>query len=185
VPALRNEVVPFPVTLQALLLAICDALAGGGAGESALHIKDALIAGQVNPRSLLGVSFARNQKAPPHELDPSWLFPGSDVAHRRAGHLAAGPSLPGAPPQGTGAREGGSPMGRGLLPMLRILAGVHRSDERTRAPRRGARRRRSAASLFVLRRVVGTTVGSLRVLPECRRAIRYGGARHGPPGSPA
>ena len=49
--------------VEQLLPALCDALANGGAGESAVHIRNALISGAVNAGSLLQVSLARNQKA--------------------------------------------------------------------------------------------------------------------------
>jgi hypothetical protein len=63
VPAFRHEAIPVPEILEQLLPALCDALAQGGAGDSAVHIKNALISGAVNAGSLLKVSLARNQKA--------------------------------------------------------------------------------------------------------------------------
>jgi FdhE protein len=63
VPALRNETVPIPASLLAVLPALCDALAQGGAGESAAHIGNALTAGEIDGGSLLRVSLARNRKA--------------------------------------------------------------------------------------------------------------------------
>jgi len=62
-PALRNEQVPIPDTLKDLLPAFAGAIADGGAGESALHIRDALLRGDIDAESLLGVSLARNRKA--------------------------------------------------------------------------------------------------------------------------
>ncbi len=62
-PALRNEVIPIPPGLKAILLPICTALAECGAGESALHIGDAITAQGIDADSLLSVSLARNQKA--------------------------------------------------------------------------------------------------------------------------
>jgi len=63
-PALRNEPVPIPDSLaKDLLPAICSALADGGAGDSAGHIRDALLHGHIDAGSLLNVSLARNHKA--------------------------------------------------------------------------------------------------------------------------
>ena len=63
VPALRNEVVQIPPALKDLLPPLCTALAEGGAGESALHIRDAITTRSIDADSLLSVSLARNQKA--------------------------------------------------------------------------------------------------------------------------
>lgn len=63
VPALRNEAIPIPASLKQLLPALCNTLVNGGAGDSALHIKDALDKGEIDAESLLSVSLARNQKA--------------------------------------------------------------------------------------------------------------------------
>jgi hypothetical protein len=63
VPALRNEEVPAPEALKDLLPDFCTAIAEGGAGDSALHIRDALLHGDIDAGSLLSVSLARNQKA--------------------------------------------------------------------------------------------------------------------------
>lgn len=62
-PALRHETVPIPGALVAGLPALCDALAQGGAGESAAHIRDALASGEIDGGSLLRVSLARSRKA--------------------------------------------------------------------------------------------------------------------------
>jgi FdhE protein len=62
-PALRNEVVQIPTRLKDLLPPLCTALTEGGAGESALHIRDAITSQQIDADSLLGVSLARHQKA--------------------------------------------------------------------------------------------------------------------------
>ena len=62
-PALRGEVIVIPPALKAMLGPLCTALADGGAGESALHIGDAIAAGDIDADSLLTVSLARNQKA--------------------------------------------------------------------------------------------------------------------------
>jgi hypothetical protein len=62
-PALRNEPVAIPPGLKDILPPLCTALAECGAGESALHIRDAIAANHIDADSLLGVSLARNQKA--------------------------------------------------------------------------------------------------------------------------
>ena len=62
-PALRNEAVPIPPGLKDILLPVCTALAECGAGDSALHIRDAIAAQTIDADSLLSVSLARNQKA--------------------------------------------------------------------------------------------------------------------------
>ncbi len=63
VPALRNESSPIPPVLKEFLTPLCVALAECGAGESALHIRDAIADKDIDADSLLGVSLARNQKA--------------------------------------------------------------------------------------------------------------------------
>jgi hypothetical protein len=63
VPALRNVQVAVPESLRGLPASICSALAEGGAGDSALHIRDALLHGHIDAGSLLSVSLARNRKA--------------------------------------------------------------------------------------------------------------------------
>jgi FdhE protein len=62
-PALRNEPIAIPPGLNEILLPICTALAECGAGESALHIRDAIASRGIDADSLLSVSLARNQKA--------------------------------------------------------------------------------------------------------------------------
>jgi formate dehydrogenase maturation protein FdhE len=62
-PALRNETIAIPAGLKDILLPLCNALAESGAGESALHIRDAIVANGIDADSLLSVSLARNQKA--------------------------------------------------------------------------------------------------------------------------
>ena len=64
VPALTGEPIPLPVpVLTPTLLALCDALAAGGAGEAATHIKDELAAGKLEAASLLTASLHRDQAA--------------------------------------------------------------------------------------------------------------------------
>jgi FdhE protein len=62
-PALRNETVAIPEGLKDILLPVCTALAECGAGDSALHIRDAIAAHHIDADSLLSVSLARNRKA--------------------------------------------------------------------------------------------------------------------------
>jgi FdhE protein len=99
-PALRNEPVPIPDRLKDTLPSFCDALAEGGAGDSALHIRDALLHGQIDGGSLLSVSLARNQKAIRTSAlhmgfspDLVWLIgelASSPLAHHLQTHLLAG-----------------------------------------------------------------------------------------------
>jgi FdhE protein len=64
VPILAGEPIPVPVgLLQTSLLNLCDALAAGGAGESADHIKAAITANTMDAGSLLTASLARDQQA--------------------------------------------------------------------------------------------------------------------------
>jgi FdhE protein len=62
-PALWNETIAIPAGLKEFLLPLCTALAECGAGESAIHIRDAILTNRIDADSLLGVSLARNQKA--------------------------------------------------------------------------------------------------------------------------
>ena len=62
-PALRNEVIPISDALKEVLPELCNALAECGAGDSAVHIRDAIVAKAIDADSLLSVSLARNQKA--------------------------------------------------------------------------------------------------------------------------
>jgi FdhE protein len=64
VPVFAGEPIPLPVpALRPALLQLCDALAEGGAGEAATHIRDAIASGNVESGSLLTASLARNQNA--------------------------------------------------------------------------------------------------------------------------
>src|SRR5690349_19126230 len=54
VPALAGEPIPLPVAaLTPFLLSFCQALAEGGAGESAMHIRAAIESGNIEAGSLL------------------------------------------------------------------------------------------------------------------------------------
>ena len=64
VPALAGEPIPLPVrVLVPTLRALCDALAEGGAGDAATHIREAIDSGNIEPGSLLTASLTRNQAA--------------------------------------------------------------------------------------------------------------------------
>jgi FdhE protein len=64
VPMLAGEPIPVPVrALLPTLLKLCDALAAGGAGDAATHIRDAIDGGNIEPASLLTASLTRNQAA--------------------------------------------------------------------------------------------------------------------------
>jgi FdhE protein len=64
VPILAGEPIPLPVqALQAAFFQLCDALAEGGAGDAALHIKASVAEGQIDAGSLLTASLARHQEA--------------------------------------------------------------------------------------------------------------------------
>src|SRR5437660_12317461 len=64
VPALASEPIPLPVArLTESLIRLCDALAEGGAGDVALHIRAAIEERTMDAGSLLTASLARNQTA--------------------------------------------------------------------------------------------------------------------------
>ena len=64
VPIFAGEPIPLPVAvLRRAVLQLCDALAEGGAGDAAIHIRDAIASGNVECGSLLAASLARNQSA--------------------------------------------------------------------------------------------------------------------------
>lgn len=64
VPALTAEPIPVPaVTLRPVLVSLCDALASGGAGEAAEHIRGAIVSGDIEAASLLTASLTRDQHA--------------------------------------------------------------------------------------------------------------------------
>jgi FdhE protein len=64
VPIFAAEPIPVPVgLLKASLLNLCDALAAGGAGEAADHIKEAIVANTMDAASLLTASLSRDQQA--------------------------------------------------------------------------------------------------------------------------
>jgi FdhE protein len=64
VPAFAGEPIPLPVSLMRPILGhLCDALAEGGAGQTATHIREAIDHGSMEPGSLLAASLSRNQAA--------------------------------------------------------------------------------------------------------------------------
>jgi len=64
VPILAGEPIPVPLhVLKSAFLTLCDALAAGGAGDAALHIKQSVESGQMEAGSLLTASLSRNQDA--------------------------------------------------------------------------------------------------------------------------
>jgi FdhE protein len=64
VPIFAGEPIPVPVgLLKTSLLNLCDALAAGGAGEAADHIKAAINANTMDAGSLLTASLSRDQQA--------------------------------------------------------------------------------------------------------------------------
>jgi FdhE protein len=64
VPVLAGEPIPLPVpVLTPTLFQLCDALANGGAGEAATHIRESLEGGKLEAASLLAASLRRDQAA--------------------------------------------------------------------------------------------------------------------------
>ena len=63
VPLFTGEPIPLPIVLKSYLPRFCDALARGGAGESAGHIAAALETGSIDAGSLLAASLSRDQTA--------------------------------------------------------------------------------------------------------------------------
>jgi len=64
VPILTGEPIPLPAgVIKPTLLTLCDALAEGGAGDTAIHIRDAIDSGNIEVGSLLTASLKRDQAA--------------------------------------------------------------------------------------------------------------------------
>ena len=64
VPVFSGEPIPLPVkVLHASLVRLCGALAKGGAGEPAEHIRSAIESGSIEAGSLLAASLARDRAA--------------------------------------------------------------------------------------------------------------------------
>ena len=63
IPVLAGEPIPLPVAaLKPTLLALCDELSRGGAGEAGDHIRSAIVEARLDTGSLLTASLARDQK---------------------------------------------------------------------------------------------------------------------------
>jgi FdhE protein len=63
VPVLLGEPIPLPnALLTTSLVGFCEALAAGGAGDSATHIVEAIQSGRLDAGSLLSASLAREQE---------------------------------------------------------------------------------------------------------------------------
>jgi hypothetical protein len=64
VPAFAGEPIPLPIApMRTALLGLCEALATGGAGDSAAHIRAAIDSGQMDAGSLVAATLSRNQSA--------------------------------------------------------------------------------------------------------------------------
>jgi len=64
VPAFAAEPIPLPIpAMTPVLLQLCEALATGGAGDAAAHIRESVASGQMDAGSLFAASLARNQNA--------------------------------------------------------------------------------------------------------------------------
>jgi FdhE protein len=64
VPVLAGEPIPLPVPiLTPMLFELCDALASGGAGDAAIHIRESMQGGRLEAASLLTASLHRDQAA--------------------------------------------------------------------------------------------------------------------------
>ena len=93
VPALSGEPVPLPVpTMTPTLIDLCAALAGGGAGQAAEHIREVLATGQIEPGSLLKASLDRDQDSirtggVHRGLSPDLLWLVSELAVSPFAHL--------------------------------------------------------------------------------------------------
>ena len=103
-PLMRGEAAALPVALLApLVLAACDDLAAGGAGDVARRARGCLDSGRIDMASLLAASFDRDQhairvKALHEGIAPDVLWLAAELATGPAAHVAVG-ALPGA---GTG-----------------------------------------------------------------------------------
>ena len=98
-PLMRGEAAALPVALLApLVLAACDDLAAGGAGDVARRARGCLDSGRIDMASLLAVSFDRNQhairvKALHEGIAPDVLWLAAELAAGPAAHVAVGALL--------------------------------------------------------------------------------------------
>ena len=94
-PLMRGEAAALPVTLLApLVIAACDDLAAGGAGDVARRVRGCIEAGRVDMGSLLAASFDRNQhairvKALHEGIAPDVLWLAAELAAGPAAHVTA------------------------------------------------------------------------------------------------
>ncbi len=92
-PLMRGEAATLPVALLTpLVLAACDDLAAGGAGDVARRVRGCLDAGRIDMGSLLAASFDRNQHAirvrALHEgIAPDVLWLAAELATGPAAHV--------------------------------------------------------------------------------------------------
>ena len=85
VPALAGEPIPLPVpVLTPTLFQLCDALASGGAGDAATHIREWMEGGKLEAASLLTASLHRDQAALRTGAVHRGPVARPDVARRRA-----------------------------------------------------------------------------------------------------
>ena len=146
--------------LKDMLPDLLHALAEGGAGDSALHIREAIVDGRIDADRCSAFRW-REIRRRSGRARSTWAFAGPGVADRRARHALASlahrhrhvcrrPVVDVA----IAVRR----LGPRLLPVLRIVAGVHRSTRRRRArcAARSARR-------------LGAAIAPLRLLRERRR----------------
>ena len=134
IPALSAEPIPVPdALLTPVLLRLCEALAAGGAGESAMHVREIIASGRLEAGSLLTASLNRDQESirtgSTHRgLAPDlvWLVaelavsPFANALQRR---LFANPELAGA----LGAWNHGYCPACGSWPALAEVVGGHRT----------------------------------------------------------
>ncbi len=105
IPAMRGEPFGSSPAVDGLPAALCRLLAAGGAGESADHLGQAIARAEVDPRSLVALSLARDRKALRssslyHGFAPDlvWLvgeLASAPLAHAYQSRLFAAPQLGG------------------------------------------------------------------------------------------
>ena len=137
VPALAGEPIPLPVAvLVPTLGALCDALAEGGAGDAATHIREAIESGNIEPGSLLTASLTRNQAAlrtgAVHRgLSPDLVWLVAELAVSPFVHalerMLFGQAAPGALPSALDAWNHGYCPACGSWPAVAEFAGGHRT----------------------------------------------------------
>ena len=167
VPALSGEPVPLPVpTMTPTLIDLCAALAGGGAGEAAEHIREVLATGQIEPGSLLKASLDRDQDSirtggVHRGLSPDLLWLVSELAVSPFAHLLQRQLF--GKPGDEALRSGARGVEPRLLSGVRLVAGAGR----------GGRRAPHAALLVLLERL-GDDHVRVHLLRGKRREVRHG-----------